>query len=86
MIRNVAENPVTEDKFVAARVLKEEQAPLIVPEPKPGLSMGQKMLLTGALLLAVSAMAFAGLFQRASVTDGGSFNSGVAQCPMGSSS
>jgi len=36
-------------------------------------------------LLAVSAMAFAGLFQRASVTDGGNFNSGVAQCPMASS-
>ncbi len=79
MISNITEVHETEERFVAARVLKEEQAPLIVPEPKPGLSMGQKML------LAVSAMAFAGLFQRASVTDGGNFNSGVAQCPMASS-
>lgn len=57
----------------------------IAPDLTPGLSLGRKLLLALALLLAGSTGVFAGLFQAASPTSGGSFTATATQCPMGDS-
>lgn len=55
----------------------------IAPDLTPSLSLGRKLLLALALLLAGSTGVFAGLFQAGSPTSGGSFTDTATQCPMG---
>lgn len=55
----------------------------IAPDLTPRLSLGRKLLLALALLLAGSTAVFAGLFQAGSPTAGDSYTDCATQCPMG---
>jgi hypothetical protein len=55
----------------------------IAPSLTPRLSMGRKLLLALALLLAGSTGVFAGLFQAGSPAASDSFTDCATQCPMG---
>ena len=48
----------------------------------PRLSIGEKLLLASALLLAASTSLFAGFFHQGSPTRGDSVQASVTQCPM----